>query len=569
VKRPSKTLLAIASAPALAAGILVPSRAGAAVLPPADPPDTQPTPSMLAQCSSPASGPSCDAAVLPAIDYARSLEGVGPMVLPANYESLPGPEQLLTVINLERVDRGLPPVAGLSDALDSDALAGADHGGDPPVPPAALASGIWMGGYGTALYDDFYWMYDDGPGGINVSSPWSHRNAILAAYPGPSGEVLMGAAIVPAAGYPDSAAVVIASGQAPASFTWDEEVPYLSYNLQSGPTDLGALPGGSTTTWVRVEPSGQAATFLASLSGSSSFSLENSSCSAGPAQWCTIVVAFSPRSPGAQWATLTVAGPGGARSLSLAGGPYDGYWLAGSDGGIFTYGTASFFGSMGGIPLVRPVVGVASTNDRNGYWEFAADGGVFSFGDAPFLGCMAGQPTDGSVVGGASDPAGTGYWEVTSAGAVYPFGDAGRYGSMAGQPLSAPIVGMAPTPDGGGYYLVGADGQVYTYGDAHWYGSATNLRLAAPVVGIVPTVDGGGYWLVARDGGVFTYGDAPFLGSAVPLTNAPVVGMVRDLDGGGYWVDASNGAVFTFGDAHFDGAATMIPPAAPIVGATG
>jgi hypothetical protein len=36
-----------------------------------------------------------------------------------------------------------------------------------------------------------------------------------------------------------------------------------------------------------------------------------------------------------------------------------GYWLVASDGGIFTFGDAPFFGSTGGSPINRPVVGMA------------------------------------------------------------------------------------------------------------------------------------------------------------------------------------------------------------------
>jgi hypothetical protein len=36
-----------------------------------------------------------------------------------------------------------------------------------------------------------------------------------------------------------------------------------------------------------------------------------------------------------------------------------GYWLVASDGGVFAFNTA-FLGSMGGIPLNQPVVGIAS-----------------------------------------------------------------------------------------------------------------------------------------------------------------------------------------------------------------
>ena len=37
-------------------------------------------------------------------------------------------------------------------------------------------------------------------------------------------------------------------------------------------------------------------------------------------------------------------------------------------------------------PLNAPVVGMASTSDAGGYWEVASDGGIFNFGDAGFFG---------------------------------------------------------------------------------------------------------------------------------------------------------------------------------------
>ena len=68
----------------------------------------------------------------------------------------------------------------------------------------------------------------------------------------------------------------------------------------------------------------------------------------------------------------------------------NGYWEVAADGGIFAFGDAKFHGSMGGIPLDQPVVGMAPTPDGNGYWEVAADGGIFAFGDAKFYGSMGG-----------------------------------------------------------------------------------------------------------------------------------------------------------------------------------
>ena len=38
-----------------------------------------------------------------------------------------------------------------------------------------------------------------------------------------------------------------------------------------------------------------------------------------------------------------------------------GYWLVGHDGGIFSFGSAQFYGSTGNLHLQRPVVGITPT----------------------------------------------------------------------------------------------------------------------------------------------------------------------------------------------------------------
>ena len=195
-----------------------------------------------------------------------------------------------------------------------------------------------------------------------------------------------------------------------------------------------------------------------------------------------------------------------------------------SDGGIFNYGDAAFYGSTGGLRLNKPVVGMAATPDGGGYWLVASDGGVFTYGDAAYYGSTGSLRLNKPVVGMAATPDGGGYWLVASDGGVFRFGDAVFLGSAGSLHLNAPIVGMAATPDGGGYWLVASDGGIFNYGDAAFYGSTGGLRLNKPVVGMAATPDGGGYWLVASDGGVFNYGDASFFGSAGSLhLNAPVV----------------------------------------------
>ena len=54
---------------------------------------------------------------------------------------------------------------------------------------------------------------------------------------------------------------------------------------------------------------------------------------------------------------------------------------------------------MYGRALNGPVVGIASTPDGAGYWLQGSDGGIFTFGDAPFLGSMGGLPLNAPMVG--------------------------------------------------------------------------------------------------------------------------------------------------------------------------
>jgi N-acetylmuramoyl-L-alanine amidase len=214
-----------------------------------------------------------------------------------------------------------------------------------------------------------------------------------------------------------------------------------------------------------------------------------------------------------------------------------GTWLVGSDGGVFSYGDAGFFGSAGSLHLNAPVVGMAPTSNGGGYWLVARDGGVFSYGGAAFFGSAGSLSLNAPVVGMASTPDGGGYWLVAADGGVFSYGDARFFGSAGSLPLNAPVVGMAATPSGRGYWLVASDGGVFNYGDADFAGSAGSLHLNAPIAGMAATPSGGGYWLVGRDGGVFTYGNAAYFGSlGGTVLPGPVVGLAAAPGGSGYWL---------------------------------
>jgi hypothetical protein len=63
-----------------------------------------------------------------------------------------------------------------------------------------------------------------------------------------------------------------------------------------------------------------------------------------------------------------------------------GYRIVATDGGVFTFGDATFHGSTGAMRLNAPIVDAADTPSGEGYWLLGADGGVFSFGDAGYFG---------------------------------------------------------------------------------------------------------------------------------------------------------------------------------------
>ena len=243
-----------------------------------------------------------------------------------------------------------------------------------------------------------------------------------------------------------------------------------------------------------------------------------------------------------------------------------GYWLVASDGGIFSFGNAHYYGSTGGMPLNQPINGMARTRSGHGYWLVASDGGMFSFGDAHFYGSMGGTPLNQPIVGMAPTPTGRGYWLVASDGGMFSFGDAHFYGSMGGTPLNQPIVGMAATPSGRGYWLVASDGGMFSFGDAHFYGSTGGMRLNQPITGMERTRLGHGYWLVASDGGMFTFGDAHFYGSTggQPLA-APITALTPTASRNGYWLVGENGDVYPFGDANFYGSTGGVALNRPIV----
>ena len=258
-----------------------------------------------------------------------------------------------------------------------------------------------------------------------------------------------------------------------------------------------------------------------------------------------------------------------------------GYWLVGSDGGIFSFGTAAFFGSTGSLHLQRPVVGITPTSTRNGYWLVASDGGIFSFGDSSFYGSIPGlglhpagsglpNSLNAPIVGMVPTLTGRGYFMVASDGGVFSFGDARFEGSCPGVGgCSGPAVTVMPDHSGNGYWVVTANGGVYAFGDAPFYGSGPPV--AVPVVGAVATPNGNGYWLLYANGAVAAFGAATALGGPIGYVNSfnPAAAIFRTADGFGYWVAAARGDVFGYGSAPYLGGMAAAGLNGQIIGAFG
>ena len=493
----------------------------------------------------------CTNSVLYDVDYARHLEGVGPMVLPRGYGAMPVDEQMEVVTNLERVGRGLPPMAGLDPALDADALRGALTHTDPVATRSVGASAsIWAGGYASALGADYAWMYGDGLGGANGSCTpgnrsgcWAHRAILLTSYAHP----VMGAAVANTGSLSWAAIFTPGPASAPVRYPWSAIPP--------GPTNpqivainpAGAVTGSLVTIEglyftgaARVQFGSRAAVFTVDWDGAITARVP-------PGIGPVLVSVSTARGTTSASFSMLVPPPLAEPIVGMASTPDGrGYWIVNAQGGVRAFGNAINEGSMAGLHLKAPISHIVATAGGRGYWLVAADGGIFAFGDAPFYGSMGGRPLNSPVVDLAPTRDGRGYWLVAGDGGIFAFGDAVFRGSMGSVRLNQAVVGIAASRTGG-YREVARDGGIFSFG-TRFYGSTGNLALVEPILSMAASADGRGYWFVAADGGIFAFGDAGFHGSlgSRPL-RAPIVGMSADEPSGGYWMVARDGTVYSFG----------------------
>jgi len=187
------------------------------------------------------------------LDQARSNLGEPPYQLPTNFLALTPDQQALVLTNLDRIQVGLPPIPGVTAALNQDASGGVTSDQDPaPSDPRIDASTAnWAGGYPNLPYAYGVWMYDDGPGSNNLdcstatpSGCWGHRHDVVWDF-GPGGPLAMGAAAGADQHGDPGYAMLLAQGDSAYrptyTFTWNQAVAD-----GAGGSALAAVPGASS-----------------------------------------------------------------------------------------------------------------------------------------------------------------------------------------------------------------------------------------------------------------------------------------------------------------------------------
>ena len=155
----------------------------------------------------------------------------------------------------------------------------------------------------------------------------------------------------------------------------------------------------------------------------------------------------------------SVYGGGALMAADPSGGYWTTTWLGAvtSHDGVPTYGSPA----TSGVALTKPIIGMESTPDGKGYWLVGSDGGVFAYGDAQFYGSTGVMHLSQPIVGMAATPDGGGYWLVASDGGIFTYGDAAFYGSLGAD--SGSVLGMIIDPSAVGYTLVEANGSAAVF----------------------------------------------------------------------------------------------------------
>jgi peptidoglycan hydrolase-like protein with peptidoglycan-binding domain len=281
----------------------------------------------------------------------------------------------------------------------------------------------------------------------------------------------------------------------------------------------------------------------------------------------------------------------------------DGYWIVSSDGGVFTYGAASFYGSAGGSGSYTDFIDGSVAPNGEGYWLVRQTGGVYSYGAVAYHGGVGSctQATALLDVGGSHyftfviNGQTFVYYNGTGSGTVV-FGASGVLDSdgnavspiqmnvsridptgliltMTASPIAAGVGDGAAVsnnddtiivPDG--TLVTATSDTTVTISNAILVTTETpattvaglNTAFGSSNMPLVASVSGGSVQVVSTTYGstvsftvaVDTGSPATYTGSGVPAT-----AICSTKTGSGYWVLPADGVVHPFGDAvHYGNA---------------
>ena len=364
-------------AAAVAAPYVHATRATTTGTAPADPAtNVAPTPDYWPACAaSGANSPTCIDAVVAAINNARSLEGVGPMVLPAGFASMSTAEQTFVVSNLERVDRGLQPTDGMVSMLNSLSATAANNDADPSLPnwnpigpfsPNRWGSN-WAGDL-NALAADYDWMYDDGwgpTGSYNLdctsatdSGCWGHRHNILGLYGGE--KLITGVASVVQSQWTSIAQIFVAGSGADPTFTvsWSQ---ITAPGQTASPSTVPTSPAADPTVVTASGPASIAAGRSATVTGRLTDTLVGASVPSATLHFCHRLVTSATAT-----CTSVTTGSNGTVGITVRPTITTLYW--------FVYdGSAALASSISGQARVgvRPALTLHATHGTLG-WRISA-----------------------------------------------------------------------------------------------------------------------------------------------------------------------------------------------------
>jgi hypothetical protein len=122
-----------------------------------------------------------------------------------------------------------------------------------------------------------------------------------------------------------------------------------------------------------------------------------------------------------------------------------------------------------------------------GYSILTRAGGIYSFGTATYWGNLIDHHYPGSAIGLAYTSTGNGYWILTTSGALYSFGDAAYYGNLIDHGYPGVAASLAAAKDGKGYGILNTGGGLYTFGSQPYLGNLIDHCYPGPAVALSNT----------------------------------------------------------------------------------